>query len=308
MLTTQKLKSHIATRKCRIIVLLLTALFGVTLLHLTGRTPLRTTDSASSQPVEEYQSRVVHQAVEEEVEVVAPCDWAKDDHSDECQQASRKGLVGMGVDIRKLGKGKARYEVCGFKKVGTGWGAHDLCERPPSPSEICVFYSFGIDKDYSFDTTLDNDWHCHGVLLDPTISHSSSLGPRLTFFKVGATLLDAKDLGGAGADMRGTTAEGWYVTSVPSLKKFLKHDKIKILKMDCEGCEYALPRDIAHEDPTFFSYLDQFAVEIHVSKAWIKTPEHVHYLGLLFHMLTANNLRLMDAKMTACGPQNEKPG
>lgn len=32
-------------------------------------------------------------------------------------------------------------------------------------------------------------------------------------------------------------------------------------QMDCEGCEYALARDVLAEDPAFFHHVSQFAVE-----------------------------------------------
>ncbi|KAJ3045034.1 Methyltransferase-like protein 24 [Rhizophlyctis rosea] len=242
------------------------------------------------------------------VSAPAGCDWAVNDKSPDCRQASRSALTQMGVDIFDLGAKRVDYEVCRFRRFGTGWGAHDLCDRPPAEFEKCIFYSFGIDNDYSFDTALDEQWNCTGILLDPTVNHPASPGPRLNFLKFGATLLNDGDLGGAGTSLRGTKANDWLLTSIPNLKKFLKHDHVNILKVDCEGCEYSIARDVSNEDPDFFSSVDQLAIEVHVSKNWIQTSEHVHYLGLLYHMLYSNNLRLMNAKIGQCRRSDEDKG
>ncbi|KAJ3056200.1 Methyltransferase-like protein 24 [Rhizophlyctis rosea] len=262
------------------------------------------------------------------------CDWGKYDKSPACRQASKDALKIMARDLEDVEDGLQKYEICKFKTFGSGFGgmyfvsiptphltsnvltlqptppnaAHDLCDHPPPKSKPCTFYSFGIDNDYSFDTALDESWQCNGILLDPTVNHSSTPGPRLNFFRIGATLLSSSDLGGSGSTMRGTVASEWLTTSVPSLKKFLGHRKIDILKMDCEGCEYSLARDIAREDPTFFKNVDQFAVEVHISKNWIKTSTHVHYLGLLYHMLQHYGFRLMHSEITPCHPSDEALG
>lgn len=37
--------------------------------------------------------------------------------------------------------------------------------------------------------------------------------------------------------------------------KWVGWDHLDVLKMDCEGCEYALARDILKEDPGMYSVL-----------------------------------------------------
>lgn len=60
--------------------------------------------------------------------------------------------------------------------------------------------------------------------------------------------------------------------------------------MDCEGCEYSLGEDIALEEPQFFQNVDQFPVEVHVSKTWLNTEYALHSLGLLFLYLETAGL------------------
>jgi hypothetical protein len=57
-----------------------------------------------------------------------------------------------------------------------------------------------------------------------------------------------------------------FVTSMPGLRRWLGHERVTILKADCEGCEYSLARDVLEEDPDFFQHIDQFTVEVHYSR------------------------------------------
>ncbi|KNC97099.1 uncharacterized protein SPPG_07493 [Spizellomyces punctatus DAOM BR117] len=237
-----------------------------------------------------------------------PAVWAINDESAVCNAASQAAIRQLAVTVSKLAAPAKIEHACEIKRFGSGWGEHQLCNKPPSAQSGCVFYSFGIDQDYSFDLHLSKDWNCRGFMLDPTVAHPARIGNNLYFFSIGATLLQEKDLGGAGSAMRGTAANKWQITSLPELKRWLGHKHINVLKMDCEGCEYALARDIAKQDPTFFHNVDQLAIEIHISKAWIKTDRHLHYLGLLYHMLKVAGLHLISSDITPCMAVDEAPG
>jgi hypothetical protein len=184
--------------------------------------------------------------------------------------------------------------LCKTKIFGQGWGAHALCNVPPK--RPCLFYSFGISNDYSFDVDLANTWQCQGLAFDPSVVHKSQLHPNVTFHMIGAKTLSEED------------DNQWpLVTTVTALKRIFKH-KINILKMDCEGCEYSLARDVENEMPDFFSTIDQVTLEIHVSKFWIKTWTHVMNLAKLFALLENNNLQLADVELTPCSGFHENFG
>ena len=145
---------------------------------------------------------------------------------------------------------------------------HALCG--PKPPDGCTFFSFGINDDPSFDVKLADLWGCRGFAGDPTVLHPSKLHPLVTFHNVGASMLVANEE--RNVDKGGS--EEWWDTSMTSLRYWLKLEHVNIIKMDCEGCEFALARDILREDPTFVYNVDQLSIETHVSKSWMTTREH----------------------------------
>jgi len=181
---------------------------------------------------------------------------------------------------------------CKLSRFGSEWGHHTLCDYKPAKS--CQFYSFGISNDYSFDTDLAQKWGCQGFAADPTVIHPSKLHPNVTFHSIGAKMRTALPF--------------QIVTSMPALRKWLGHAQVTVLKMDCEGYEYSLGEDIALEDPAFFTHVDQFAVEVHVSKHWLETQNALYSLGLLFHFLDEAGLRLQHAEILGCDPEKERRG
>lgn len=185
---------------------------------------------------------------------------------------------------------------CNIVGMGVAYGEHSLCAelKPRGP---CTFYSYGIQQDYTFDTAMADDWGCKGVALDPSVTHPSKLHRKVTFHNIAARTMDA------------TEDSHWdLVTTVPGLKTFLRHDRIDVLKMDCEGCEYALAQDILLEDPDFLRTVDQLAIEIHVSRKWLKTEAHAHHLGMLYALAKDSGLRLVETVFGGCHPDDEAPG
>ncbi|KAG2482680.1 hypothetical protein HYH03_018415 [Edaphochlamys debaryana] len=184
---------------------------------------------------------------------------------------------------------------CEVVHVGKGWGEHRLCKR--APARPCVFYSFGINRDYSFDTQYANETGCRGFGFDPTVNYLAQLEKNVTFLRMAATSLDEN------------LNKHWYaVTSVPGFKKWQHHQQIAVLKMDCEGCEFAIAKDVAKEDPDFWWQVEQFAVEIHVPKKFMPTNEHVRELAHLFAQLEQAGLHLRDVMLTGCSPTDEASG
>eukprot|EP00537_Pseudo-nitzschia_pungens_P015221 CAMPEP_0172409670 /NCGR_PEP_ID=MMETSP1061-20121228/76480_1 /TAXON_ID=37318 /ORGANISM="Pseudo-nitzschia pungens, Strain cf. pungens" /LENGTH=375 /DNA_ID=CAMNT_0013145831 /DNA_START=314 /DNA_END=1441 /DNA_ORIENTATION=- len=179
---------------------------------------------------------------------------------------------------------------------------HALCGPPPPKG--CSFFSFGINDDPSFDQKLAETWGCRGFAGDPSVHHPSKLHPKVTFHNVGASMLQDNEerlinKGGA---------EEWWSTSMTKLRYWLGLERVEIIKMDCEGCEFALAKDIITEDPTFLFKVDQISIETHVSKAWLTTREHFYYFALHFVLLEEAGFELEWSQIFGCSKRHEVPG
>lgn len=184
-----------------------------------------------------------------------------------------------------------------------GSTGHTTCG--PAPTEKpCYFISFGINDDPSYDRELADAWGCRGFAGDPTVDHPSKLHPLVTFHNVAATTLQDNEerLINKGGE------EDWWVTSMPKLRYFLGLPKIALLKIDCEGCEMALSRDILREDPTFLFKVDQISIETHVTKTWMTTREHVYYFGLMFALLEEAGFVMEWSSVFGCSKRHEITG
>jgi hypothetical protein len=185
---------------------------------------------------------------------------------------------------------------CRPEYFGSGFGRHELCTTI-KPSVPCYFYSFGIAHDFSFDVDVANKMGCFGFAADPTVQHPSLLHPKVTFHHIAAKSLTHSD-----------NQQFMFVTSVTGLRVWLKHDQIAVLKMDCEGCEYSIARDVAAEDPDFFSHVQQFGIEIHYSKKWLKGAAELSALANLLHLLRSAGLELVSYDITTCAPEDQATG
>lgn len=204
-----------------------------------------------------------------------------------------------GVDLQKLLS--VKQGTCEFDK-GIGSTGHTICG--PKPEGPCHFISFGINDDPSWDREMATQWGCRGYAGDPTVHHPSKLHDKVTFHNIGATVLQDNEerlinKGGA---------EEWWMTSFPKLRYFLGLEKIDVLKIDCEGCEVALSRDMLREDPEFLFKVDQISIETHVTKTWMSTREHIYYFGLMFVLLEEAGFKIEWSSVFGCSKRHEVAG
>lgn len=205
---------------------------------------------------------------------------------DSLSQSEREGLKSVGDAIKHLtGDGNVTRSKCLSARIG-GIGSHQLCRLPLKRAlnePGCLFYSFGIGRDASFDRDLVRRG-CSGFAFDPTLDQAPVI-QNVTFFPIGADMLFEVP---------------WVQTNVSSFKKWRNHKQINVLKMDCEGCEYALSRDVLSNDPSLFRSIDQFAVEVHVANELMGCREF-KALGSLYSLLSDSGLTLKHASLQNCG-------
>jgi hypothetical protein len=222
----------------------------------------------------------------------------------------KEAMIKAGAYLTKYGamiqpKGQHHRSVkqgdCVFDAT-IGSTGHTLCG--PAPVGPCTFISFGINDDPSWDREVADTWKCRGFAGDPTVHHPSKLHDLVTFHNIGASML--QDNEERNVDKGGST--DWWMTSMPKLRYFLGLEKIDLLKMDCEGCEVTLARDILREDPYFLHRVDQISIESHVTKAWMTTTEHVYYFAMMFALLEEAGFKMEWSSIFGCLKRHEIQG
>lgn len=158
----------------------------------------------------------------------------------------------------------------------------------------CRFLSFGVSYDWSFDTQMHNEYGCEGFALDPTVDLPVKLTPGVIFLK-------------AGANTRLSISSKWSMFSPVELQKFVQQP-LYILKMDCEGCEYVIARDVLQYDPNFFHNVYQFNVEVHTPRSFLNDSIDARGLGKLYHLLLKAGLQLVHNDGGRCGPIDQVKG
>ena len=172
-------------------------------------------------------------------------------------------------------------------------GEHMVCG--PKPTEGCRFFSFGIRDDPSFDIQLGESWNCRGFAGDPSITHPSKLSPAVTFHNVGLKMLRSN------WESKKDPKDEWILASLPQLRQFLGWDYVDIVKIDCEGCEVAMARDILAEDPDFLQKIGQISIETHATRTWVNTTEELYYYALMFPLLEDAGFKLIWSSVFGCG-------
>lgn len=219
------------------------------------------------------------------------CDWAHAYNSHACAAASAAALRRISAALRDV------TSTCVLRDTGGRGGNHMLCDAPPSAT-CCSWLSVGVAHDYTFDAQLHaRHATCTGHLLDPSVSYAARLDERLFFYPIGLQTRLPHD-------------SHWTLASLPALFRLFVRDRARlaVLKLDCEGCEYAVAEHVAAEHPRLFARVDQLAIEIHLARRWLRDERDAFHLGMLFEMLHREGLMLQHVAIDACGVIDEASG
>jgi len=188
---------------------------------------------------------------------------------------------------------------CSDGKRPTVYGAggeHMVCGPIPSKEgEDCHFLSYGIRDDPSFDIQFSKATNCRGFAGDPSIVHPSKLSPTVTFHNVGLKLLRPN------VEQKRDPEDDWILASLPQTRQYLGWDYLDFIKIDCEGCEIAMARDILAEDASFLDHVGQISIETHANRNWVDSKEELYYYALMFPLLEDAGFKLIWSSIFGCG-------
>jgi hypothetical protein len=140
---------------------------------------------------------------------------------------------------------------------------------PTSPAQ-CLVYSFGIANEWDFEDNSAREMNCEVHAFDPAAdnlqAHLAHSEPNVYFHHLG--------LSGDGdvkpAAMKSNQVYGEYsgeLMPLDDIMSSLGHTNrtIDVLKIDCEGCEWAALNDIATRSPFLLENVCNIYMEVHIS-------------------------------------------
>lgn len=183
-------------------------------------------------------------------------------------------------------------EICDFLPNSPA----DLCMTPTL--DDCNFMSFGVKGTAQFESNLADAMHCKGFAVDPLEIKDTKLNPSVSFQNFGISKMHEPE----GEKEKKTL----WNTTIPALSKFLHVGFTDVLRLDCNGCEIAMIRDILLEDPSFFHHIGQISVKKQTSKSFVDTEEDLYYFGLMFPLLEEAGHHLVKSRVYGGKPKYEK--
>jgi len=167
-------------------------------------------------------------------------------------------------------------------KMNILWAGNKNCGFyiiPELLSDDSIVYSFGIGEDISFDEDIINNYGCNIYAYDPTpkskdFIHKKTLSPLFHYFDIGIADYDGTTkfyLPENDEYVSCTTYNRWgydeqekkpievKVKKLSSLMKENNHTEIDLLKMDVEGSEYKVVKDIISSNIN----IKQICIEVH---------------------------------------------
>jgi len=165
-------------------------------------------------------------------------------------------------DIQRVGSvGDGGKWICGLSWLGMNRQNED---------EKCIVYSYGVSTDSTFEQELSSVAGCKVFAFDPTIGEMKSAGESITFHKMGLW------------NSSGSTDNFMLVEHLYDAMNRLNHSYIDVLKVDIEGAEWAVFRELlsrANGRSGLFPF-GQLLIELHYESVE-STAEF--FLGMMRH-------------------------
>ena len=148
------------------------------------------------------------------------------------------------------------------------WEHHSFCNSDMEKvKDNCLIYSFGLDKNIEWEKRMAKKYGCDVFGFDPTSNFPENAAEGVKFHKLG--------LVGAGVSARALAdthsilydeIDPTQLRTLGDIMKFLGHEgrKIDILRLDCEGCEYGVLKQLACGGDSHL--VNQLMIEFHFQK------------------------------------------
>lgn len=178
------------------------------------------------------------------------------------------------------------------------YGRHDICAVAETVKK-CTAITYGVENEYTFELKLRERFGCDVFALDPTVNHPAELARGVYFLKWGAP----------SAWLNRKESAYIIVSPVEFAALVAPGEHIQLLKMDCEGCEFEIFRDVLEFDPTWFERVRQVALEVHLSKSLgLDSIKALYGFGHLLQLLEKSGHELQHVRITNCDISDESSG
>ncbi|KAL7513375.1 hypothetical protein ACHAXN_010426 [Cyclotella atomus] len=189
--------------------------------------------------------------------------------------------------------------------VYRSWEQQAFCTGDLAAEKLskCLVYSFGINDNTEWETKIAKEFGCEVFAFDPTSKFKQDVAPGVTFHQLG--------LHGAGVDVSKTHSESYDAldpTKMKSLGEIIKlmgHEgrKIDILRLDCEGCEHGVLKEMACSGESKF--VQQLMVEFHFQKnLGLATEDDVLVAADAITCLESERWAIASMEISGCGPKD----
>lgn len=182
----------------------------------------------------------------------------------------------------------------------------DQDEDVDEDEDRCLVYSFGLFQSSEWEQKMASIFGCDVYAFDPTSSFPEKIAPRVTFHKLG--------LQGEGTDNVAATHSTTYDAIDPSRLRTLgeivallghEHRHIDVLRLDCEGCEYGVLKELACNGDSHL--VKQLMVEFHFQKnLGLADDDDVLLAGEAIKCLEEERWGVVSIEKSGVGPDDQE--